>query len=263
MDETGFRIGIGKDQMIVTKRKRAHYFGIPENRESATAIEAISAAGDYISGYLILSGQLHMSQWYAVNELDPQMAIYPTPTGYSNDEVSLDWLKHFEQHTYGLSQGAWRLLLLDGHGSHHTREFVQYCDNHNIIPFGLPPNLTHLIQPLDVVVFQPLKHYHAKALDLLVRDGICDIGKVEFLGLIEGVRRQAFKQTTILSAFKKTGIEPFNPNIVLNILKERVAKTPTPEPVDLVSSPPQSTPTTLRQVHRIAGEVFEKVGKKC
>ncbi|KJZ68610.1 hypothetical protein HIM_11998 [Hirsutella minnesotensis 3608] len=33
MDETGFRIGVGKDQLIVTKRKRAHYFGIPENRE--------------------------------------------------------------------------------------------------------------------------------------------------------------------------------------------------------------------------------------
>jgi phosphoglycolate phosphatase-like HAD superfamily hydrolase len=43
MDETGFRIGMGKDQLIVTKRKRAHYFGIAENRESATAIEAISA----------------------------------------------------------------------------------------------------------------------------------------------------------------------------------------------------------------------------
>ncbi|KXX73119.1 Jerky protein [Madurella mycetomatis] len=43
MDETGFRIGIGKDQLVVTKRRRTHYLGIPENRESATAIEAISA----------------------------------------------------------------------------------------------------------------------------------------------------------------------------------------------------------------------------
>ncbi|KJZ74247.1 hypothetical protein HIM_06253 [Hirsutella minnesotensis 3608] len=33
MDETGFRIGVGKDQLIVTKGKRAHYFGIPENRD--------------------------------------------------------------------------------------------------------------------------------------------------------------------------------------------------------------------------------------
>lgn len=45
MDETGFRIGIAKDQLVVTKRKRVHCFSMPENRESATAIEAISAGG--------------------------------------------------------------------------------------------------------------------------------------------------------------------------------------------------------------------------
>src|SRR5207247_1515194 len=39
MDETGFQIGVGKDQLVVTKRRRARYLGIPTNRESATAIE--------------------------------------------------------------------------------------------------------------------------------------------------------------------------------------------------------------------------------
>ena len=40
MDETGFRIGAGKDQLCVTKRKRAHLFSMPENREAATAIDS-------------------------------------------------------------------------------------------------------------------------------------------------------------------------------------------------------------------------------
>ena len=31
MDKTGFQIGVGKDQLIVTRWKKAHYFGIPEN----------------------------------------------------------------------------------------------------------------------------------------------------------------------------------------------------------------------------------------
>lgn len=75
----------------------------------------------------------------------------------------------------------------------------------------MPPNLTHLLQPLYVVVFQPYKHYHAKALDLLIRDGITNITKLEFLGMIQGVRIKAFKDTTIHSAFRKTGIWPFNP----------------------------------------------------
>ncbi|KJZ68221.1 hypothetical protein HIM_12386 [Hirsutella minnesotensis 3608] len=64
MDETGFRVGVGKDQLIVTKRKRSHYFSIPENRESATLIEAISAARRFTPAFIILAGQNHMANWY-------------------------------------------------------------------------------------------------------------------------------------------------------------------------------------------------------
>jgi hypothetical protein len=43
IDEMGFQIGVGKNQMVVTKRRRAHYFSLPTNRESAIVVEAISA----------------------------------------------------------------------------------------------------------------------------------------------------------------------------------------------------------------------------
>ncbi|OAQ57289.2 DDE superfamily endonuclease [Pochonia chlamydosporia 170] len=257
MDETGFRIGVGKDQLIVTKRKRAHYFGIPENRESATAIEAISAGGEYIPAFLIVAGQVHMAQWYAQPELNPDTAIRPTPSGYTNDQVGLEWLEHFDKHTAKKRVGKKRLLILDGHGSHHTKEFIAYCDAHDIVPFGLPPNLTHLLQPLDVVVFQPLKHYHAKALDVMVRDGLVNITKIEFLSCIEEVRRQAFKESTILTSFKKTGIWPFNPQSVLKILEERQAKkTPSPpSSTGGLHSSPFSTPLTLRQMNKVADKL--------
>jgi hypothetical protein len=152
MDETGFRISISKDQVVVTKRKRAHYFGIPENRESAIAIEAISAGGRVLPAFLILSGQVHMAHWYQQAELEDDIAIVTSATGYSNDEISLEWLKHFDTHLKP-TVGTYRLLIFDGHGSHCTWEFVNYCEENNIVPFGLPPHLTHLVQPLDVMVF--------------------------------------------------------------------------------------------------------------
>ncbi|KJZ68936.1 hypothetical protein HIM_11679 [Hirsutella minnesotensis 3608] len=255
MDETGFRIGVGKDQLIVTKRTRAHYFGIPENRESATAIEAISVNGDVIPAFLILAGQMHMASWYQIPELDPDTVIRPTPTGYSNDVISLEWLQHFDKHSEKSSRSSKRLLILDGHGSHHTRQFIEYCDNHNIIPFGMPPNLTHVLQPLDVVVFQPLKHYHAKALDVMVRDGLVNITKLEFLSCIQQVRLQAFKESTIRSAFRKTGIFPFNPQVVLQCLEARQARTPTPPPNSGPHSSPFETPLTLRQINKVADKL--------
>ena len=124
MDETGFRIGIGKDQLIITKRKRTHYFGLSENRESTTAIECILAAGEFVPLFLILSGTLHMAQWYQVKELDSCTAIIPASSEYSNDEISLKLIKHFDKHTAKKVVGSKQLLILDGHGSHHTIEFI-------------------------------------------------------------------------------------------------------------------------------------------
>ncbi len=261
MDETGFRIGMGKNQLVVTKRKRSQYLGMSENRESATAVECISADGRYLPAFLILSGQRHMSRWYEATPLDGRTAISLTESGYTNDEISLRWLQHFCKHTDKSRIGSKRLLILDGHGSHHTREFISTCQANNIIPFSLPPHLTHILQPLDVVVFQPLKHYHAKALDLLARDGIPDFTKLDFLTIIEDVRQKAFKKSTIIHTFEKTGIHPFNPQPVLKSLQLRVT-TFTPSPPSStrgLQSSPFNTPLTLRQIDKVADKLEEAI----
>ncbi|ODA78131.1 hypothetical protein RJ55_06735 [Drechmeria coniospora] len=259
MDETGFQIGVGKDQLVVTRRRRAQYFGLPTNRESATAIEAVSAGGKVVPLFLILSGQVHMSQWYQVKELEGDTVIGTSPTGYSNDRHSLSWLKHFDHHSAKRTVGSKRLLLMDGYSSHTTKEFIQYCDDHDIIPFGYPPHSTHLVQPLDVVVFQPYKHYHAKALDLVVRDGVTNITKLEFLALIQGVRNQTFTKTTIEAAFRETGIVPFNPLKVLDkVTRRRQLTPPNPAPNGPHSSPFR-TPVTLRQMNKVAWKIKDQM----
>ena len=44
----------------------------------------------------------------------------------------------------------WRMLIMDGHGSHLTMEFMDYCWNTQIVPFKLIAYSTHLLQPCDV-----------------------------------------------------------------------------------------------------------------
>lgn len=183
MDETGFQIGVGKDQMVITKKKRQSYFGMPINRESATLVEAIRGNGEVIPPFIILSGTVHLTKWYTIPSLHPRTTISVSPTGYSNDELTIAWIKHFEDRTASRTIGGWRLLILDGYGSHKTKEFIDFCEEKHIIPFGLPPHITHILQPLDVVCFQPLKHYHAKALDVIVRDGCTSIDKVNYPSL--------------------------------------------------------------------------------
>jgi DDE superfamily endonuclease len=53
------------------------------------------------------------------------------------------------------------LLLLDSHESYCTLEFIKFCSEKKIILLVLPPYTTHLLQPLDVAIFQPLAKYYS------------------------------------------------------------------------------------------------------
>ena len=49
------------------------------------------------------------------------------------------------------------ILISDNLGSHFSTKVINACLEHGIIFICLPPNATHLCQPLNVVVFQPAK----------------------------------------------------------------------------------------------------------
>jgi hypothetical protein len=110
-----------------------------------------------------------------------------------------------------------------------------------------------------VVVFQPYKHYHAEAVNNATRTGCSDFNKLEFLAAITSIRRQAFKPSTILSTFRKTGLIPYNPEIVLKRLQGHNStereRLPSPSP-SASQQPLITTPYTIRSLKRHAGDVL-------
>ena len=71
------------------------------------------------------------------------------------------------------------MIVMDGASSHIYKEFIWLCYSKNVLSFRLPPYTTHLLQPLDVVCFQPLKHYHAEAVDNVVQTGDVEFTRIE------------------------------------------------------------------------------------
>ena len=55
------------------------------------------------------------------------------------------------------------LILLNGHSSHYNPNVIREAAENSVILFCLPPNITHVAQPLDVTPFHSLKShwYHA------------------------------------------------------------------------------------------------------
>ena len=255
-DETGYRIGMARgDWIIAIDPTRTVYSKCPNNRELVSAIECINGGGRDIPPFLILTGTNILAPWF-VNDLHSNIAVTTSETGFNNDWISLQWIKHFETFSRRGQRGKWRLLIMDGFGSHDTFEFLEYCEYHNIIPFTFPSHTTHLLQPLDVCIFQPLKHWHAEAVNQAISTGDESFSKVEFLAAFNTFRTKAFKPKTIISSWKHTGMIPYNPEIVLQKVRDSLPppRATTPESQPFI--PLAETPKTIRQLSESGFELF-------
>lgn len=185
--------------------------------------------------------------------MDNDVVITVSDTGFNNDWISLQWIQHFEKFSARKQQKAWRLLLLDSFGSHHIYEVVKFCENHKIIPFNMPSHTTHLLQPLNVGVFQPLKHWHLEAFNDAVQNGDETFSKVKFLHALNTFQGKAFKPTTIRFAWEKTGFILYNPELVVDKICQQV---PSPQ---AATPPPQNTWLFLDQTPRTIKDLPESM----
>jgi hypothetical protein len=119
------------------------------------------------------------------------------------------------------------MLVLDGHGSHLTPQFDEFCSQHDIILICMPPYLLHLLQPLDVGCFAVLKRLYGCLVENQMRLGINHMDKIDFLLAYPQARFEAFKEASIRNGFMATSLVPYNPVHVLANLQVQF-KTPTP-----------------------------------
>ena len=122
----------------------------------------------------------------------------------------------------------WRLLLLDGHGSHKTLEFVTKCLDHKvsicsgiqilhesadflvkILPFCFIPHSTHLCQPLDVITFSMMQKEYGNLVRVYTKQGL-HINKTNFSLLLREVRDKVLTPSNNVKAFETCGYYPFN-----------------------------------------------------
>ena len=180
-DETGFAMGVAGTSKVVTSSERVGRAVVvqPGNREWVTVIECVNASGWSLPPFVILSGKVHQNSWYRDLPLDWTIGV--SDNGWTTDELGVEWVKHFNQYTAARTAGVYRLLILDGHSSHATPEFDQYCAKNKIVTLCMPPHTSHLLQPLDVSCFSPLKRAYGREIEELARQGVNHIDKIDFL----------------------------------------------------------------------------------
>ncbi|KAM4067629.1 DDE superfamily endonuclease [Hirsutella rhossiliensis] len=252
-DECGIRIG--------SLRERVHVI------VSCTLVAAANAVGDTIPPWLVF----HTFPCESWGQIDApgDVRFARSDTGFSNSEITLDWIHQFNVWSWkhsaraqrtGKTLSEWfgvdewsreleypfqevnprvipederihRLLIIDGFTGHTGIDFIQYCIKFDIVLAIFPPHSTHILQPLDVGVFQPLKHAQQKAIRNFIDKGDLNFTRLDFLESFWETFSEGFSRGYVMSGFEKTGIfppthEPAVKRIVEEQLKLRQAVNP-------------------------------------
>lgn len=122
-----------------------------------------------------------------------------------------------------LSPGVTQLLMCDNVSCHHNLDALMYGQSHNLEFLFLPPNSTHFLQPLDDLPFANFK----KKVKKLVRDSqMCFATQKDTKNTILEIVHVAFAQTfttkVVSDAWRRTGMYPFDEDIVLERARQNV-----------------------------------------
>ena len=216
------------------------------NREFISLLACIGADGTALPPALIYKGDSGILQDTWVEDVNPNDEAFfaVSAKGWSCDILGLNWLEQvFQRYTKQKARNRRRLLIVDGHSSHVNLKFIDKCDNLRILLLILPSHSTHRLQPLDVSLFAPLATFYTNGLNRLMFEslGMINMSNRAFWSVFFPAWQQAFSEEKITSAFEKTGIWPYNPSLILNVITPQIIEAPSQSP---------KTPMTSRAIRR-------------
>ena len=216
-------------------------------REYFTILGAGSAAGVRLPPYFVYKGKNLWSRWMTGG---PAGSLYSvSESGWMEAANFKQWVeKMFLPAVKHLAEKNPVLLIFDGHHSHISLELIQLARDNNIHLHCLPPHSTHLLQPLDVGVFGPVKAAWRKIMkEHQIETCGGTVTKEGFPGLIAKLWEQSFKEAHLRSGFRKTGLHPLSRDA---IPAHRLTKSlPFSQPAPATSSSASSLqPTTVEVV---------------
>ncbi|RYP61877.1 hypothetical protein DL771_009966 [Monosporascus sp. 5C6A] len=160
-DEIGMMEGMGENGLVLGEAFRK--FVLLKDafkRQWVTIIACVSADGRALLPLVIFNGGDVQQQWFPDFDDEAYESWYFTTleNGWTNTEIALQWLREvFIPNTKPKDPDEWRLLVIDGHNSHTTEDFIWMCLQNKIYVIFLPAHASHVFQPFDVGVFATLK----------------------------------------------------------------------------------------------------------
>jgi DDE superfamily endonuclease. len=183
-------------------------------RTWTSIVECISALGVALDPLVIFKAKSIQDQWFKRDFLaqHPKWEVTFSENGWTSNAIAVEWLeKVFLPQTQPEHPDDARLLIVDGHGSHTSDEFMTTCYLNNVYLLFLPAHTSHVLQPLDLGCFSSLKtEYRRQVGNFTALTDETRVGKARFLEFYAQARRIGLSKANIQSGWKATGLYPRN-----------------------------------------------------
>ncbi|EFA78111.1 hypothetical protein PPL_08759 [Heterostelium album PN500] len=130
-----------------------------------TMIGTITASGHALPPYNVLQIPKRVKWEHMQNS--NYGVIIANESGYVTQEIKKEYVEWLLGQFKKTDK---KLLLVDNHISNYFFDEKKLCDENNLIIMTFPSNLTHILQPLDLVLFSSFSQH----LSNLLRDGLKD-----------------------------------------------------------------------------------------
>lgn len=213
-----------KSKKMIFKRSAKRSERVMNYTKSATSVMfACTDEGLLLPPYVVYKAEGMWSTWTVGGP--PGTRFNRTKSGWFDECCFLDWFYTIVV-PWAKSRTGQKMLIGDNLSSHFSGDVIKKCNELNISFICLPPNTTHLTQPLDVGVYGPLKREWRRHLEnwkLGPGRQRPSLSKDEFPGLLKVVldSMQEQMKKNIKSGFSATGIRPFNKDQVLKRLPKK------------------------------------------
>ncbi|KAG6994317.1 Linalool dehydratase/isomerase [Fusarium oxysporum f. sp. conglutinans] len=218
-DEGGIMEGQGVNGLVIGSSQESPN-AVPVKtatvRTWTSIIECISAVGVVLHPLVISKAKSIQEQWFRRECLEKHLGWQVTfsKNGWTSNSIALEWLeKVFLPQTAPADPADARLLIVDGHGSHATEEFMAKCYLNNVYLLFLPAHCSHVLQPLDLGCFSSLKAaYRTLVGEHTALTDSTRVGKQRFLDFYARAREIGFRKENIRSGWRAAGLWPVNIN---------------------------------------------------
>lgn len=218
-DETNITDDPGSKKVLVPRGTKRVERVQEHSRTSISIMVCGSANGDLLPPMVVYKAQHLYENW---SKGGPAGTIYQvTPSGWFDMNTFEQWffdvlIPHINAKS---TPEQTKVVIGDNLASHFSPRVVEAAEENNIYMTPLPANSTHLMQPLDVSFFAPMKRKWREILDSWRKE--CrrkgSIPKEHFPRLLNRLWSQIenTSATNLQSGFRATGLSPFNPERVL------------------------------------------------